>query len=120
MPSVLKCGVDVSESSACIDYGLHSLAVPRASHGGSVIKVKFYDCNLLHSSVPLIYWISNTLSQVYTDVQSLVTCLGHRDIVSDTGCIPLLDFYAEPPPVLLPSAWNTALVTSVHASLADP
>jgi len=34
----------------------------------------------------LIDWISDTLSQGYTDLQSLVKCLDHRDIVSDTGC----------------------------------
>ncbi len=38
------------------------------------------------SLVPLIDWISNTRSQGYTDLQSLVKCLDHRDIVSDTAC----------------------------------
>ena len=31
-------------------------------------------------------WISDTLSQGYTDLQSLVKCLDHRNSVSDTGC----------------------------------
>jgi hypothetical protein len=35
---------------------------------------------------PLIDWISDTRSQGYTDLQSLVKCLDHRDIVSDTAC----------------------------------
>jgi len=36
--------------------------------------------------VPLIDWISDTLSQGYTNLQSLVKCLDHRNIVSDTVC----------------------------------
>jgi hypothetical protein len=33
----------------------------------------------MHSSkVPLIDWISDTLSQGYTNLQSLVKCLDHR------------------------------------------
>ena len=32
----------------------------------------------------LIYWISDTLSQGYTNLQSLVKCLDHRGIASDT------------------------------------
>ncbi len=31
-------------------------------------------------------WISDTLSQGYANLQSLVKCLGHRDIASDTVC----------------------------------
>ena len=34
----------------------------------------------------LIDWISGTLSQGYTNLQSLVKCLGHRHIVSDPVC----------------------------------
>jgi len=34
------------------------------------------------STVPLIDWISDTLSQGYTNLQSLVKCLDHRNIVS--------------------------------------
>ena len=34
----------------------------------------------------LIDWILDTLSQGYTNLQSLVKCLDHRDIVSDTVC----------------------------------
>ena len=34
----------------------------------------------------LIDWISDTRSQGYTDLQSLVKCLDHRDFVSDTAC----------------------------------
>ena len=39
-------------------------------------------------AVPLIGWISDTLSQGYTDLQSLVKCLDHRGIVLvlDTVC----------------------------------
>ena len=37
-------------------------------------------------SVPLIDWISDTLSQGYINLQSLVKCLGHRSIVSDAVC----------------------------------
>ena len=33
--------------------------------------------------LPLIDWISDTLSQGYTNLQSLVKCLDHRNIVSD-------------------------------------
>jgi len=36
--------------------------------------------------ISLIDWISDTQSQGYTDLQSLVKCLDHRDIVSDTAC----------------------------------
>ncbi len=36
--------------------------------------------------VSLIGWISATLSQGCTDVQSLTKCLDHRHIVSDTAC----------------------------------
>jgi len=32
----------------------------------------------------LIDWISDTLSQGYTNLQSLVKCLDHRGIASDT------------------------------------
>ena len=35
----------------------------------------------------LIDWISDTLSQGYTHWQSLVKCLDHRDIASDTVCM---------------------------------
>jgi len=31
-------------------------------------------------------WMSDTRSQGYTDLQSLVKCLDHRVIVSDTAC----------------------------------
>jgi hypothetical protein len=34
----------------------------------------------------LIDWISDTRSQGYTNLQSLVRCLDHRDIASDTVC----------------------------------
>ena len=34
----------------------------------------------------LLDWISDTRSQGYTDLQSLVKCLDHRNIVSDTAC----------------------------------
>ncbi len=30
--------------------------------------------------------MSDALSQGYTDLHSMVKCLRHRDIVSDTGC----------------------------------
>ena len=36
--------------------------------------------------VPLIDWISDTLSQEYTNLQSLLKCLDHTNIVSDTAC----------------------------------
>ncbi len=36
--------------------------------------------------VSLIDWISDTLSQGYTNLQSLVKCLDHRGIASDTVC----------------------------------
>ena len=35
----------------------------------------------------LIDWISDTRSQGCTYLQSLVKCLDHRDIVSDTVCL---------------------------------
>ena len=38
------------------------------------------------TAVPLIDWISDTLSQGYTNLQSLVKCLDHRGIASDTVC----------------------------------
>ena len=34
----------------------------------------------------LVDWISDALSQGYTNLQSLVKCLDHRNIVSDTVC----------------------------------
>ena len=34
----------------------------------------------------LIDWTSDTHSQGYTNLQNLVKCLDHRDIVSDTVC----------------------------------
>ena len=40
-------------------------------------------------SISLIDWISHTLSQGYTNLQSLVKCLDHRDIYSmqsSKGC----------------------------------
>ena len=44
---------------------------------------------------PLIDWISDTRSQGYTDLQSLVKCLDHRDVVysmqSSKGCVRLRD-----------------------------
>jgi len=36
--------------------------------------------------ISLIDWISDTRSHGYTDLQGLVKCLDHRDIVSDTAC----------------------------------
>ena len=39
-----------------------------------------------HKYVSFIGWISNTLSQGYTYLQSLVKCLDHKNIVSDTVC----------------------------------
>ena len=45
------------------------------------------DNQILHPSRhSLINWISDTLSQGYTSLQSLVKCLDHRNIVSDTVC----------------------------------
>ena len=41
----------------------------------------------LNACVPFIDWISDTLSQGYTTLQSLVKCLDHRGIVSNTVCI---------------------------------
>ena len=41
----------------------------------------------LEANVSLIDWISDALSQGYTNLQSLVKCLDHRNIVSDTVCI---------------------------------
>jgi len=40
----------------------------------------------LHVTISLIDWISDILSQGYTNLQSLVKCLDHRNIVSDTVC----------------------------------
>ena len=37
-------------------------------------------------SFALIDWISDALSQGYTNLQSLVKCLDHKNIVSDTVC----------------------------------
>ena len=34
----------------------------------------------------LIYWIPDTLSQGYNNLQTLVKCLDHRGIASDTVC----------------------------------
>ena len=34
----------------------------------------------------MVDWISDTRSQGYTGLQSLVKCLDHRDIMSDTAC----------------------------------
>ncbi len=39
-----------------------------------------------NTCVSLVDWISDTLSQGYTNLQSLVNCLDHRNIVSDTVC----------------------------------
>ena len=36
-------------------------------------------------AISLIDWISDTLSQGYTNLQSLVECLDHRGIASDTA-----------------------------------
>ena len=36
--------------------------------------------------VPLVDWISDTRSQGYTGLQSLVKCLDHRALMSDTVC----------------------------------
>ena len=67
----------------------------------SIVAVASYVCHILGHSVclpstnnqilhpsrhSLINWISDTLSQGYTSLQSLVKCLGHRNIVSDTVC----------------------------------
>ena len=38
------------------------------------------------SGASLIDWISDTLSQEYTNLQSLLKCLDHTNIVSDTVC----------------------------------
>ncbi len=43
---------------------------------------------------PLVDWISDTLSQGYTGLQSLVKCLDHRDIMSDTACSQAKVVYA--------------------------
>ena len=36
--------------------------------------------------VPLIYWVSDTLSQGYTNLQSLVNRLDYKDFASDAVC----------------------------------
>jgi len=38
------------------------------------------------TKIPLIDWTSDTRSQGYTNLQSLVKRLDHRDIASDTAC----------------------------------
>ncbi len=52
--------------------------------------------NMLYASVNVssIDWISDTRSQGYTELQSLVKCLDHRGIVLvlDTVCIQALMF----------------------------
>ncbi len=40
----------------------------------------------LQMTVRLVDWIPHTRSQKYTGLQSLVKCLHHREIVSDTVC----------------------------------
>ena len=44
-----------------------------------------HDANVAGTD-PLIDWISDTLSQEYTNLQSLLKCLDHTNIVSDTVC----------------------------------
>ncbi len=43
-------------------------------------------CTNLCCEVSLVDWISDTRFQGYTVLQSLVKCLDHRDIMSDTAC----------------------------------
>ena len=45
---------------------------------------------LLPSLFPLIDWISDTLSQGHTHLQSLVKCLDHRNVVSDPSLFGIL------------------------------
>jgi hypothetical protein len=45
-----------------------------------------FDKSTCLPGVSLIDWISDTRSQGCTNLQSLVKCLDHRDIVSDTVC----------------------------------
>ena len=42
-----------------------------------------------------IDWISEKVSQKYTDMQSLVKCLDHRVIVSDTACSQACSVYVR-------------------------
>ena len=54
----------------------------RADIGGCVSGyISIVDLSLL-GHISLIGWVSDTLSQGYTNLQSLVKCLDHRVIVS--------------------------------------
>ena len=59
----------------------HCLPRPCHLHTGASLSHFSYDFSLLD-------WISDTLSQGYANLQSLVKCLDHTGIVSDTVCSP--------------------------------
>ena len=71
-----------------------STALPKATQSCGVSSYLAVMMLLLHfgvvhsESVSLIGWVSDTLSQGYTELQSLVKCLDHRGIVLvlDTVC----------------------------------
>ena len=52
----------------------------------AILLVSSLELKQQNIEVPLIEWISDTLSQGYTNLQSLVKCLDHRVIASDTVC----------------------------------
>ena len=48
------------------------------------VQLSFHE-HVEGESDSLIHWISDTHSQGYTDLQSLVKCLDHMDIILGTG-----------------------------------
>jgi len=52
----------------------------------SVVFVSYTKKLLKYAGLSLIDWISDLLSQGYTDLESLAKCLDHRGIVSHTVC----------------------------------
>ena len=69
---------------------------PAAAAAAAAVAVAFV--------VPLIDWISDTLFQGYTNLQSLVKCLDHRNFYnmqSSKGCVRLHDAVAFAVAVLL-------------------
>ena len=79
---VLALAVSSTLSKSCQNQTTEYVSKKRQAYSS---RCRIYCC----FGVSLIDWIqiySDTLSQGYTNLQSLVKCLDHRNIVSDTVC----------------------------------
>jgi len=69
---------------------LHCSLTWHAWHNIAVTRLSSLYIALVQAQTCIVFlmdWVSDTRSQGYTDLQSLIECLGHSGTVSDTVCI---------------------------------